>query len=44
MVPDFLAFVAKFILTLIGLKVLEATLVRKNPESATGQALAFLMG
>lgn len=44
MLIDFVAFFAKFILAIIILKMLETHIVRKNPESAAGQALAFLVG
>lgn len=44
MLVDFIAFFAKMVLALIILKMIETHIVRKNPDSATGQALAFLVG
>lgn len=44
MAIDFAAFMAKFILALIVLKMLEVHLVRVNPDSASAQAFAFLLG
>lgn len=44
MLIDFVAFMAKFIIALIILKLTEIHTVRNNVESPFGQALAFLVG
>lgn len=44
MLIDFVAFMAKLVLALIILKLIETHLVRKDKESPFGQAFAFLLG
>jgi hypothetical protein len=44
MLIDFLAFMAKLVLALIILKMLEIHTVRRDVNSPWGQALAFLVG
>lgn len=44
MLIDFVAFVAKLLIALVMLKLIEVQMVRKNPEAPFGQALAFLLG
>jgi len=44
MLIDFVAFMAKLLLALIILKLIEVSTIRKNSESPFGQALAFLLG
>jgi hypothetical protein len=44
MLIDFLAFVAKLLLALITLKLIEVHTVRRDPDSPYGQALAFVLG
>lgn len=44
MLIDFVAFVAKLLLALIILKMIEVHAVRKDSESPFGQAMAFLLG
>jgi len=44
MLIDFVAFMAKLILALVILKLIEVHAVRKNTDSSFGQAMAFLLG
>ncbi len=44
MLIDFVAFMAKLLLALIILKLIEVHAVRKDAEAPFGQALAFLLG
>lgn len=44
MLIDFVAFMAKFLLALVILKMIEIHAVRKDHESPFGQAMAFLLG
>ena len=44
MLIDFVAFMAKLILALIILKMIEVHAVRKDSEAPFGQAMAFLLG
>lgn len=44
MLIDFIAFMAKLLFALVLLKLIEIHLVRTNPESPMGAALAFLVG
>lgn len=44
MLIDFIAFMAKLLLALIILKMIEVHAVRKDTESPFGQAMAFLLG
>jgi len=44
MLIDFVAFMAKFILALVILKMIEVHAVRKDTENPFGQAMAFLLG
>lgn len=44
MLIDFVAFMAKLVLALIILKLIEIHTVRKDSESPVGQAFAFLLG
>ena len=44
MLIDFVAFMAKLLLALIILKLVEVHAVRKNSDSPFGQAMAFLLG
>ena len=44
MLIDFVAFMAKFLLALVILKMIEIHAVRKDVNSPFGQAMAFLVG
>lgn len=44
MLIDFIAFMAKLVIAIVILKLLEIHMVRKDPEAPLGQALAFLVG
>jgi hypothetical protein len=44
MLIDFVAFMAKLLLALIILKMVEVHAVRKNPDAPFAQAMAFLCG
>ena len=44
MAVNFLQFLANFILAVLLLKIVELSLLRRDPESAVGQAIAFLVG
>jgi hypothetical protein len=44
MLIDFVAFMAKLLLALIILKMIEIHTVRRDPNSPFGQALAFIVG
>lgn len=44
MAIDFVAFMAKLIIALVILKLIEIHLIRRDSENPVGQALAFLIG
>lgn len=44
MAIDFVAFMAKLIIALVILKLIEIHLIKRDSESPVGQALAFLIG
>ena len=44
MAINFVQFLANFILAMVLLKLIELHLLKNNPDSAIGQALAFITG
>jgi hypothetical protein len=44
MAINFVQFTANLIIALVLLKLIELSLLRRNPDSAAGQALAFITG